>query len=133
MIADRQTVARASHLAVTNVEPEPDRLLSVREVAEFMSINGKVPKDDAVWKWIRQGIKVRGTNRIAKLRGTRLPMCIAVRLSDLWQFIEELQPDWQPEVEKTDEELLAMIGLNRTDPSASRGSVPVGARTPEAV
>lgn len=131
MIADRQTMARATHLATTNVEPEPDRLLSVREVAEFMTVGSRPVKDDAVWKWIRQGIKVKGTTRVAKLRGTRLPKCVAVRLSDLWQFIEELQPDWKPVQEKTDEEYLAMMGY-RT-PSAGGGSVPDRARTPEAV
>lgn len=132
MIADRATVVAASKIAAQQIEPEPDRLLSVREVAEFMSVGTKVKTDSAVWKWIRVGVRVKGTDRVAKLRGTRLPNCVAVRLSDLWQFIEELQPDWKPEVEKTDEEYLAMIGSNRMEPSAGRGSVPDRARTPAA-
>lgn len=130
MIADRATVIAATKLAAQRIEPEPDRLLSVREVAEMMSVGGKLKSDSAIWKWIRAGVKVKGTNRVAKLRGTRLPNCVAVRLSDLWQFIDELQLDWQPEVQKTDEEYLAMIG--RKDPSAGRSDVRDGARTPAA-
>lgn len=132
MIADRHMIEAARQDEIDLLRAPVDRPLTLEEVARVLTPGSDPVSEQAVRRWIRQGIKRRGHGQPVKLIATQLPAGRVVMPADLARFVRELQGGGGGG-EKTEEQLLSEIRAMRSAPPGSRapdGAVPSGQGRP---
>lgn len=126
MIADQRDIA------LNPATLEPRTLLSIDQVCEIVRPFEKKPvTKQSVYRWIREGSCGRRKRAKVKLQAVQLPGCMAVRYSDLQDFLAALQPGYERTL--TEDEGIALMRSRRgKDARVQGGGVAVGARTPAA-